>query len=148
MKTRTFVSILILSLVVLIITGSYTMGQDVYVMKEDEELFGTWINTDYDEIGKYSKIVFKPDGKAEYYDASTYKDYDNGEFVIANKWTDSKGNIWYTMSEEIPLYMIRYYSLYKLSNSGKTLQFIFNTRDYPTEIDPDDTRYSIYYRQE
>ena len=148
MKARTFISILILVFTVLVVAGSFATGQDVYVVKEDEELFGIWINTNYDEISKYSKIVIKLDGKAEYYNASTYSDFDKGEFVITNKWFDSKGNIWYTMSEEIPLYMIRYYSLYKISNSGKTLQLIFNTRDYPTEIDPEDTRYSIYYRQE
>ena len=118
------------------------------MMKEDEELFGTWINAEYDEITKYSKIVIKPDGKLEYYNATFYTDFDEGEFVISNKWVDSKGDIWYTVSEEIPLYMIRYKSLYKLSNSGKTLQTIFNTREYPTEMDPDDTRYAIYYRQE
>jgi len=148
MKIRTLVLILILVLAALIIAGGYVTAQDAYVVKEDEELFGTWINTEYDEIGKDSKIVMKPDGKAEYYNASTYRDFDKGEFVITNKWVDSKGNIWYALREEIPLYMIRYYSLFKISDSGKTLQCIFNNRDYPTEIDPEDTRYAIYYRQE
>ena len=148
MKTRTLVAILIVVIAVLVLVGSYVMAQDAYVLKEDEEIFGTWINTDYDEIRKYSKVVIKPDGKSEYYNATTYSDFDKGEFVISNKWVDSIGNIWYTVSEEIPLYMIHYKSLYKLSNFGRTLQTIFNTREYPTEIDPDDTRYAIYYRQE
>jgi hypothetical protein len=148
MKAGTSNSILIPVLAVLIMAGGYATGQDIYVAKDDEELFCTWINTDYDEISKYSKIVFKPDGTAEYYNASTYEDFDKAEFVIKSKWLDSNGDIFYTVDEEIPLYMIRYYSLYKLSNSAKSLQLIFNTRDYPTEIDPEDTRYSIYYRQE
>jgi hypothetical protein len=148
MKTRTSVSILIIVLAVLIITGSYVTAQDAYVVKEDEELFGTWINTDYDKMNKDAKIVIKPAGKAEYYNASTDSDAVQGEYVITDKWVDSEGNIWYKMRGEIPLYMIRYYSLYKISNSGKTLQCIFNNRDYPTEIAPEDTRYSIFYRQE
>jgi hypothetical protein len=32
------------------------------VAKEDEELFGTWINPDYDEKLQAAKFIYEPDG--------------------------------------------------------------------------------------
>ena len=59
MKTRTYVSILILVLAVLIISGGYVAGQDGYMVKEDEELFGVWFNPDY---ANAAKLIIKHDG--------------------------------------------------------------------------------------
>ena len=105
MKTRTYVSILILVLAVLIIAGSCATGKKAYTAKEDEELYGTWINPDYNE-GKHSaKFIFKPDGTFEGYaktDSTHY--YYFGEYIIADKWADSEGNLWYKY----------YYSLFEL----------------------------------
>ncbi len=57
MKTKTLVSILILVLAVLIIAGSCATGKKAYVAKEDEELFGTWINPDYGGLAKVEKVI-------------------------------------------------------------------------------------------
>jgi hypothetical protein len=46
MKPIATVSIMIL---VLVTGGSCATGKKVYVSKEDEELFSTWVNPDYDE---------------------------------------------------------------------------------------------------
>ena len=42
------------------------------------------------------------------------------------------------------------YVLAKISNSGKTLETVKYSVDYPTELDPDELRYhyEILYRQE
>jgi len=69
-----------------------------------------------------------------------------GEFVITNKWIDSKGNIWYTI---IFKFYVQYnYGLLKISNSGKTLEYAFGN-EYPKKIDPSDIHsvYLIFYRQ-
>jgi hypothetical protein len=149
MKSRTLLSILILILALLIVVGSCATGKKAYVVKEDEELFGTWINPDYNNTGHCAKYVFHHNGKVEYYSATTDRAADHGEFVITNKWADVKGNICYTMIEEFPFWGTGRinYILAKISNSGKTLEFTWTHSDYPTEIDPEHSRYNIYYRQ-
>ncbi len=62
MKNRTLVSILILVLAVLIIAGSCVSGKKAYVAKEDEEIYSTWINPDYDDSRELPKKIFYPDG--------------------------------------------------------------------------------------
>jgi hypothetical protein len=71
MKSRTFISILILVFVVMIIAGSCATGKKASVTKEDEVLFGTWINPDYDTTWGYGKIIIKPDGAYDEYKRSS-----------------------------------------------------------------------------
>ena len=58
-KNQKPVLIIALILSLFIVVGGIASGQDVYVVKEDEKLFGTWVNTDYDGRGKYAKIIMK-----------------------------------------------------------------------------------------
>ncbi len=150
MKTRVLVSILLFILAVLIIAGSCATEKMAYVSKE-YEFYGTWVNPDYTYADKSSsRIIINPNGKMEWYYivAETTAVY-SGEFVITNKWTDSKGNIWYSIIWKSDDSKYWTYALGKISNSGKTLEYVKSPNDYPKEIDPNDPRayYRIYYRQ-
>ena len=50
MKTKTLVLILILTFTLLIIAGSCATQKQAYIPKINEELYGTWVNTDYDGV--------------------------------------------------------------------------------------------------
>ena len=156
MKTRTFISILILVLAVLIIAGSCATGKKAYVVQEDEELFGTWINPDYDEKMQAAKFVYKPDGKVLHYPTrSDTKERWEANFTITDKWTDPDGDIWYKWVETegtgggFSGSGERYF-IAKISRSGKAIECSFSGYDYPPEVNPDNLRYNyrIYYRQE
>jgi hypothetical protein len=149
MKARTLASILILVLAILIIVGNCATGKKVYVAKEDEEIYGTWVNTDYNYTGRWAKGVFHPDGTFVTYQAdSSITPYYFGTFTITEKWTDSEGNIWYKIISIDQIYTI-YYELHKISNNEMTWEYVWSNSDYPKEIDPDDTTSNrkIYYRQ-
>ncbi len=145
MKSRSLI-LVVLIMAVLIITGSCAEKKPDYISKE-YELYGTWVNPDYDnKEDRYPKVVFNPNSKMDFYSGSTASKPAplQGKFFITNKWTESKGTIWYTfilyyVAEEV-------YTLAKISNSGKTLEWFMST-DYPKEMDPESTQYRFYNRQ-
>ena len=151
MKTRTLVSISILVLAVLIIVGSCATGKKTYVAKEDEELYGTWVNPDYNySVTASAKFVVHPNGKMEMYSVDTYSTpKKHAEFVITNRWNDTQGNIWYTINFKNIESKYWNYWLIKISNSEKALELNDSPNDHPDIIDPNDrySRYGIYYRQ-
>ena len=146
MKARTLILVVILITAVVFVIGSCVTDKMAYISKE-YEIYGTWVNPDYNKEILFGKVVFHPNGKMEGYGADTGPAFsEKGEFVITNKWTDFKGNIWYTI---IFKFSVQYnYGLLKISNSGKTLEFAFGN-EYPKEIDPSDIHsvYLILYRQ-
>jgi hypothetical protein len=98
MKTRTFVSILILVFAVLTIAGSCATRKKAI---SDEDLSkaytGTWINEEYQYVWwRVEKIVLFTDGTWERY-PSIDSDYVfcHGKNTILEKWKDSNGNIWH-----------------------------------------------------
>ena len=146
MKTRTLILIVILFTSVVFGIGSCVSDKMAYISKE-YEIYGTWVNPDYNKETLLGKVVFHPNGIMEGYGAATGPAAsDEAEFVITNKWTDSKGNIWYTI---IYKFFVQWeYGLLKISNSGKTLEFAYGN-EYPKEIDSSDIHsvYLILYRQ-
>jgi hypothetical protein len=157
MKSRTFVLILIFVLSVLFIVGSCATKKGVvaekeyYISKFDEELYGTWINEEY------NSAAYK--GKKRLYHWGYYEDYRpadsevvqyKGTIVIVDKWTDSEGNIWYKTYYRISGSSTIFHELDKISNNGNTWEYAYTSVDFPSESDlnPDNTRYRIYYRQE
>ena len=50
MKTRMYVAIFVFMIAVLIIAGSCATQKQAYIPKTNEELYGTWVNTDYDTV--------------------------------------------------------------------------------------------------
>ena len=149
MKARTYVSIMILVLAVLIVVGSCATDKMAYISK-DYEIYGTWVNPDAKPIVQKAKIVIHPNGKMELYPTITSASFGHNEFVITNKWADSEGNIWYSIIFKVGTALDWWYMLNKMSNSGKTLEWSFSPADYPEVVDPKDSHYTywIFYRQE
>ena len=160
MKSRKSIlsSVLILMAAVLIVSCVTTP----YVAKEDEEIYGTWINTSYSysmstygssRMSVYAqKIIINPDSTCEVYGSLLDKiPHFTYQYTITDKWKDSDGNIWYKI---IGKYKTEYleqtrYELDKISNSsGLTWEYIGSADDYPAKIDPNHSDYHIYYRQE
>ncbi len=149
MKTRTFVSILILILAVLIIAGSCATDKMTYVSKE-YEIFGTWVNLDYNNSSWAPKEVYYPDGRIHTYSSDTGSDViSEDEFVITSRWIDTNGDIWYTMRTRFGAFkLLWWYRLCKISDLGKTVEFNSSQDNYPNELNPNGGLYRIYYRQE
>ena len=150
MKTRTFVSILILVLAVFIIVGSCATRK---IAISDEELtkayIGTWI---HQGAPYYQKFEFIPDRKWQEYvlvDSERISEY--GELTIIDQWKDKDGNIFFESKFKC-LHCGVYGSLMvKTNNSENTLEMLIAYRDYRVETwDPDrfEYNYRIYYRQE
>ena len=147
MKTRTYVSILILALAVLIIAGGCATDKMAYISKE-YEIYGTWINPDHKPVLQRAKLVIYPNGDMEHYHSITGTSFGHSEFFITNKWIDSTGVIWYTLIVAWgSFYHGPDYWLCKISDSGKTLEVTVSNSDYPKKIDQT-TEYHILYRKE
>ncbi len=148
MKTKSLVSILILVLAVLIIAGS--CATEKKMIKESDELYGTWVNEDYKRKNNDSKIIYKSEGIIERY-IEVPEEYlqAQGTFFIKNKWEDTEGNIWYNAqcNWEWGKQKFNEFYLIRLSKSGTIYEEIYHSRKYPTEIDSNDLTYRIYYRQ-
>ena len=166
MKTRTLVSSLILVLALLIIAGSCATKKRM--VKDSEELYGTWINEEYKAtVAPFEITVFNPNGTMSMY--RTEKAHwetdvevleggwipcDTHTYTIEDKWTDSDGNVWYKVEAIAGGYEkvspITAYLLIKISDSNRVLEFMVGRIVYREEIDPTevDYTYRIYYRQE
>jgi hypothetical protein len=148
MKNRILI-LVVLIMAVLIIAGSCATDKMTYISKE-YEIYGTWVNPDYKNVRSLPKIVIHPNGEAEFYHLDSNSNWEDVDFVITNKWTDSGGNVLYTIITRCECNPnSREYRLVKISNSGKTLEWSYSNNDYPKEIDQNDVYsvYEIYYRQ-
>jgi hypothetical protein len=160
MKTEKFVSILILVLAVLSIAGSCATDKKMTMNYAKEEICGTWSNPEYKKsVGPpWPKLVKYPDGTWIIYrikgaweeEVETTEDGfvkgSVGKYTIEDKWTDSDGTIWYKVIGTGGL-AATYYELYKISNSGKTMEWIYSNYDFPSEINPNHARYHLFYHQ-
>jgi hypothetical protein len=158
MKIRTLICILILVLSVLIIAGSCATGKKAYVAQENEELYGTWVNPEYDDTtaGQPGRVVIK-NGTYEIFALTDISRWlIRGEYTITDKWADSEGNVWYNYMVTKLWYQTGatrtdpLYGLAKISNSGKTLERAYSGIDYPQELNPEalEFTYQIHYSQE
>ena len=152
MKARTFVSILILVLAVMVIAGSCaTMKQAISIDDAMKEFAGVYVNTEYDGNRKTQpqKYVVTSDGKIEDWALATNERASwKGEYVIVESWVDSEGNIYCTVDT-------KYYTgsttkeLWKLDKTRSTFEEQFKLGrggEYPTKIDPDVEPYGpLYY---
>ena len=134
-------------------------AQTKYVPKENEEIYGTWLNEKRTNTDNCQKLVITADGWKEYYNISDSVSFFEGRGFFDSKWTDSEGNIWYESFGTITkgtaaAQGIKYQELDKVSNSGKVVESVntnvaeYDPDSYPTKIDPTDYTYRIYYRAE
>ena len=154
MKTRTFVSILILVLAVLIVSDGYAKRRKAI---SEEDFFvafsGTWVNTEYmGDYGTPQKMIRFPNGTWEdYYKLTDNKPDCYGKYTITDMWTDSKGNIWYKAHWECLAHGHEENVYGKIYDSGNTLEYLSVKGDRVIEDwDTESFLYNhrIYYRQE
>ena len=121
MKTRMYVSILILVLAVIAIAGNYATGQDTGKIPV-ELLYGTWVNPDNVDskprMGRipfyFQKFVLKENKRLDmYYSVDDKFIYREGDYIIKNSWVDDIGNTYYQVKWSLDGGMPFYY-LYKL----------------------------------
>jgi hypothetical protein len=128
-----------------------------------ETIVGTWVNPDYNVIeNKYAKIKFvlqrHYDKKWFTYNTISYKELlKKGTYTIVEGWRgDEYKNIYYDDNTCYKIVRttddgIKKYELYKFSevdeNShlGRVLEIVSSTEDFPTEINTEDSTYSILY---
>ena len=144
----------------LILLSIITFGakaQDKYVPKANEELYGTWINNKSINSYHVQKAVHIPNAWREFSDVKDTVPHQEGTVRIDDKWTDSDGTIWYKTFNAITSGTYKGFkvqALQKISQSGSVKENVsiavgeFDPKLYPTEIDPKDDSYQIFYRAE
>lgn len=148
MKTRMFVSILILVLAVLILAGGCATRKKAVSIEEASEIRSRiWV----DEHNRVEKLAVQfPDGRyEEYYDLQQERLLDTGISNIYESWRDSEGVLWYRAHYQDSVGR-EGYMLVKISNSDNTFEWIQTEKNkmieewkYPVV----GYAYYIYYRQ-
>jgi len=139
---------LILSLILVAFSGTVLAGENEYKATDNEELFGTWVNMGYQEgeqLGHAQKLVIKLGECGLYSSANDDEPMWTEEIHISHKWTDAKGNIWY--KHRWKGIMASGFTLSKISESGKTLEYINSQWEYPKELDKNGEYYRVYRRK-
>jgi hypothetical protein len=141
------VALLILVLAVMVIAGSCATNEIAYISKY-YEIYGIWINPEYNFSHTPSKLIIHPNGRVDSYATdSTEISAAHFDIYITNKWTDSEGNIWYTYRLKMPDEAYYQYALAKIGDSGLTMETCSYPYEYPKKIERDWMYlYSIYYR--
>jgi hypothetical protein len=139
-------SSLIVILILVAFSGTVLAGESVYKATDNEELFGKWINMDYKDGNHSQMIVFKLGETEAYSSANDNEPMWTAENLISHKWTDAKGNIWYKTRWKA-VAMGSGFTLFKISESGKTLERVWSQWEHPKELDINDETYRIYYRK-
>ena len=151
MKTRTYVSIMIFILAVMIASDGFAKRKKPI---SDEDLVkaytGSWINT---EVGYYKPKVIMYAGRWEHYTAiENETPYCYGDINLMEKWRESNGDVFFEYRWECEYHKEAVgYELLRISDSGKTLERIYTTGERRVEEwDPTNILYTykIYYRQE
>ena len=132
-------SLLALAFIVTIVafSGNAVAEEKAYVPTQDEELFGTWVNPDYNTESEPAKTVLNPDGTSLSYGTEDSTLGRPGKFSITDKWSDSEGNVWYKYSYTFKMggYSETRYQLVRISNSGKTRESVYSRAECPKELD-------------
>ena len=147
--------VLLVSAGFVLLVSAALFAQDKYVSKPNEELYGTWTNSQHDPTWQVQKEVVSADGYKDYAKTIDTVPLQESTLHIDGKWTDSEGNIWYKLYGTLtsgPYAGYNWQTLEKLSKSGTVRETQRSTAAqydpawYPTELKPDDQFYSISYR--
>ena len=153
MKTRTYISNLILVIVVLIIAGSCATTSNPHKMVF-EKFCGTWANEDYQPkpavlTVEIAKMILNPDGTIVGYDLLN----ETGptwifSYTVEKRWTDIEGNYFYHVKTYNVLHQYTQCELWRIDKYNSVLEIQYHYKVYPDKIDPKDipSSYKIYYR--
>ena len=136
---------LILSITLVAFAASALAGERGYIVQDNEELYGIWINLSKSR-GNQEQII-KPDGTYEYIRGATKG---RARYLITGKWKDSQGNIFYRyncVANGSQGGGLEIYVLAKISNSGNTLETLHDSETYPTDIEQEVPFYRKYTRK-
>ena len=141
----------VLSLILVAFTVDAFAGEKAYFAGDNEPLYGTWINMNYSGMPP-PVIVFNPDGTGgSMGQADSNKFISRFKSLITRKWTDDEGNIMYKEhfvgSWKKEGLKAEGFTLFKVSNSGDTLEYVFESDKYPEKIDPSHSHYRKYTRK-
>jgi hypothetical protein len=133
--------------IILLFTVSVSLAGDKISI---DDIYGTWINSDY-EWGVYEEvIILNPDGTIVGYDMETDTEPEYTiQSTITDSWNDNEGNLWIEYEGPgVGVFGDFYiYWLNKFSNKGTVWESVFSFVDYPDELSPIGGIYIIYYRQ-
>jgi len=111
---------------------------------ESDEICCTWVNLKYTSSDSPQKLIVNYDGTLASYTSKASKDaLKRGTYSIKKKWKDSEENKWYHIQG---LLGGGEYGLARISNNGKTLEYVFKDDKFPVDIKPNDTSYRKYTR--
>jgi len=137
---------LILSIVIFAFATHAIAGEWGYFAGDQEELYGAWVNMKYGSSIP-QKIIYKPAGTFNCYkDTNSKVPCEGGRYLVTGKWSDAHGNIFYK-SNWVGDWGEEAYQITKISNSGKTLEFVLGYDEPPKIIDPDNIWYRKYTRE-
>jgi hypothetical protein len=91
--------------------------------------------------------VYTTWGRGEYYNKISDKSYSfEWTFILVEKWTDAKGDIWYKAFNQYR--NGKEYFLIKTSKGGTVFEYVEGA-GFPkvSELDPKSNSYRVYYRQ-
>lgn len=121
-----------------------------YVPRNNEEIYGTWVNTTYPGSNYYQqKWVINFWGDWEMYEEVTDEFCLNGTYILVDRLTDAEGNIWYKNFFRQRMRPYPWFELDKIGKSGTVWEFVFDFKDFPTADNMNSTNptYRIYYRE-
>jgi hypothetical protein len=157
MKVKALLCGVVFFIIFLVGVGSFANDKEkygFYVPKRNEEIYGTWINPKYrgEDPSNEQKFVTYDWGYSEgFLKVADKNPIERWTFIIADKWTDTDGNIWYKVfnQEAGPLSGSTWFTLNKLSENGTVIEFVWDYRKFPTEIDmnPVAINHRIYNRK-
>jgi len=152
--------VLLLGCLIPILAVSFTTRP--FFSGTDQSFYGIWINTDYVRDYRHTeagdcKIIQHPSGAwISYYRVGNTTPSSAGDRSVIEKWSDYEGNIWYKTTCTNSAggsggyrFVHSFYELHRVSGSGEIWEYVSMPAHlcWPTEIDPNDPEYRIYFRQ-
>jgi hypothetical protein len=113
---------------------------------DTDKICRMWSNLGYWSGTFPQKIEFNYDGTY-----AIYKYFDSldvasrGTYQIKDKWSDSKGYVWYKIIMNDSQKGKRY-QLARVNKKGSKLEFAWKKNNYPTKLNSDETGYYRYWR--
>ena len=152
---RSFYLTILMMLLIMVLACLTSFGDDkekygFYVPRNNEEIYGTWVNMTYPGTSRMypQKIVMHFWGEWEEYREATDENFATGTFVLVDRWTDSEGNIWYKDYIRMRNDINPTFELDKISKDGTVWEYVFGNHDFPTADNMNSTNpyYRIFYR--
>jgi hypothetical protein len=145
------ISIFLIFCGISVIWGIQVFGEALaYVPKENEELYGTWVNEEYNSSTAHARWDYNSDGTWASYSWVPAEPTWKGKYSITGKWTDKSGDVWYKITWVNEGWGTSGYGLIRIGDSGSTMESAYHMNEYPTKIDSTQSFWQyggIHYRK-